>query len=112
MQLSKFKSLVDQKVDQEFVITFEVAMKMLIEEISQYRDNIIFPMPEVGTLLREEGPRYAQRSLESAVAVIQGMAMLINDAARNETNNLVEKMLKVFEASPVSVDDSQIERES
>ncbi|KAA6318667.1 MAG: hypothetical protein EZS28_054913, partial [Streblomastix strix] len=63
-------------------------------------------------LLKKEGPEYARKSLESAVAVTQGMVMLINDAAKNETNNLAGKMLKVFEASLVSVADSQIERES
>ncbi|KAA6356240.1 MAG: hypothetical protein EZS28_048233, partial [Streblomastix strix] len=66
----------------------------------------------VGPLLKEEGPGYARKSLESAVAVTQGMAMLINDAAKNETNNLVSMMLKVFEASLVPVADSQIERKS
>ncbi|KAA6341089.1 MAG: hypothetical protein EZS28_052485 [Streblomastix strix] len=38
--------------------------------------------------------------------------MLINDSARNETDNLVGKMLKVFEASLISVADAYIERES
>ncbi|KAA6356057.1 MAG: hypothetical protein EZS28_048416, partial [Streblomastix strix] len=123
--------LADQKVAQDLVITFEgvlkkfvskidmlsytlepVAKQKLFEEISWDGANIIFPMPEVGPLLKEKGPGYVRKSLESAVAVTQGMAMLINDAAKNETNNLVGKMLKVFEASLVSVADSQIERES
>ncbi|KAA6395095.1 MAG: hypothetical protein EZS28_009379 [Streblomastix strix] len=130
-QYSKFNSLADQKIAQDFVTTFEgvlrkqaskidklsytlepVAKQKLFEEISWDGANIIFPMPEVGPLLKEEGPGYARKSLESAMAVTQRMAMLINDAAKNETNNLIDKMLKVFEASLISVADSQIERES
>ncbi|KAA6380317.1 MAG: hypothetical protein EZS28_024157 [Streblomastix strix] len=128
---SKSNSLADQKVAQDPVATFEgvlkkqaskidmlnynlepVARQKLFDEISLSGANIIFPMPEVGPLLNEEGPDYARRALESSVAVTQGMAMLINDAARNDTKHLVGKMLKVFEASLVSVSDSQTERES
>ncbi|KAA6384231.1 MAG: hypothetical protein EZS28_020242 [Streblomastix strix] len=130
-QYSKFNSLADQKIAQDLVTTFEgvlkkpaskidmlnhtlepVARQKLFEDISWNGANIIFPMPEVGPILKEEGPGYARRSLESSAAVTQGMAMLINDAARNETDNLVGKMLKVFEASLISVADAQIERES
>ncbi|KAA6392569.1 MAG: hypothetical protein EZS28_011905 [Streblomastix strix] len=130
-QYSKFNSLADQKVSQDLATTFEsvlrkqalkidmliytlepVAKQKLFEEISWDGANIIFPKPEVGPLLKEEQPGYAWKSLESAVAVTQEIAMLINDAAKNETNNLVGKMLKVFEVSLESVADSQIERES
>ncbi|KAA6402347.1 MAG: hypothetical protein EZS28_002128 [Streblomastix strix] len=91
---------------------YPVARQKLFEEIARDGANIIFPMPEVGPLLKEEGPGYARKYLESIVAVIQEMAMLINEAARNETNNLIGRMLKAFEASYVSVADSQVERES
>ncbi|KAA6358522.1 MAG: hypothetical protein EZS28_045951 [Streblomastix strix] len=102
-QYSKFNSLADQKVAQDLVTTFEgvlkkqvskidmlsytlepVARQKLFEEISWDGANIIFPMPEVGPLLKEKGPGYARKSLDSAVAVTQGMVMLINDAAKNE----------------------------
>ncbi|KAA6360215.1 MAG: hypothetical protein EZS28_044258, partial [Streblomastix strix] len=66
----------------------------------------------VGTILKEEGLGYARRSLESSAAIKQGMAMLINDAARNETDNIVRNMLKVFKTSLILVVDAQIERES
>ncbi|KAA6395481.1 MAG: hypothetical protein EZS28_008992 [Streblomastix strix] len=69
-------------------------------------------MPEVGPIPKEEGPWNASRSLESSAPVTQAMVMLINDVASNETDNLVGKKLKVFEASLISVTDAQIERES
>ncbi|KAA6363483.1 MAG: hypothetical protein EZS28_040991 [Streblomastix strix] len=128
---SKFNSLADQKIMQDLVATPEGVLKMqaskidmlnfnlepaarqkLLDEISWSGANIIFPMPEVGPLLNEEGQGYARRALESSVAVTQAMAILKNDAARNDTEHLVGKMLKVFEASLVSVSDSQTERES
>ncbi|KAA6362960.1 MAG: hypothetical protein EZS28_041513, partial [Streblomastix strix] len=127
-QYSKFNFLADQQVAQVFVTTFNgvlsrqaskiymlcytlkpVARQKLFEEISWDGANIIFPMPEVGPLLKEEGPGYARKSLEYAVKVNEEMAMLINDAAKNETNNHIGKMIKVFETSLVSVADSQIE---
>ncbi|KAA6389117.1 MAG: hypothetical protein EZS28_015358 [Streblomastix strix] len=130
-QQSKFNSLAYQKVAQDLVTIFEgvlrkqaskidmlsqmleqVARQKLFEEISWDAANIIIPIPEVGLLLKEEGPGYARKSLESAVAVTQGMVMLISNAVKNETNNLVGNMLKIFEASLVSVADSQIKRES
>ncbi|KAA6378753.1 MAG: hypothetical protein EZS28_025720, partial [Streblomastix strix] len=107
-QYSKFNSLADQKIAQDLIRTFEgflwkpaskidmlsltlepLARQKLNEDISWNGANIIFPTPEVGTILKEEGPGYARRSLESSAAVTQGMAMLINDAARNETDNIV-----------------------
>ncbi|KAA6362476.1 MAG: hypothetical protein EZS28_041996, partial [Streblomastix strix] len=128
---SKFNQLTDQIVEQDLVATIEVVLKKqvskidtlnyslepvarqkLSDEISWSGANIILPMPEIGRLLNEEEPNYAMRALESSVAVMQVMAMLINDAARNDTDNLVGKMLKVFEASLISVSDLKIERES
>ncbi|KAA6366562.1 MAG: hypothetical protein EZS28_037911 [Streblomastix strix] len=52
-------------------------------------------MPEVIPLLNDEGPGYARRKLESPMGVTQRMVMLINDAARNDTDHLVRKMLKI-----------------
>ncbi|KAA6404404.1 MAG: hypothetical protein EZS28_000063 [Streblomastix strix] len=119
------RKLIDQKITQDIVTIFEGVLKkpaskiemlnhslepvtrqMHFEDISWNGANIIFPMSEVGPILKEESPGYARRQLESSAAVTQGMAMLINDAARNETDNLVGKMLKVFEASLISVADA------
>ncbi|KAA6372036.1 MAG: hypothetical protein EZS28_032438 [Streblomastix strix] len=130
-QHSKFNFLADQIVAQDLINTFKgmlrkqaskidmlsytlepVARKKLFEEISLDDTNIIFPVPEVGPLLKKKGLGYARKSLESAVAVTQAMVMLINDAAKNETNNLLGKMFKIFEASLVCIADLQIERES
>ncbi|KAA6353004.1 MAG: hypothetical protein EZS28_051469, partial [Streblomastix strix] len=53
----------------------------------------------------------ARSALEFAVAVNQGLASLIEDIARNNTNKLVGKMFKVWKASLVSVGDAQTECE-
>ncbi|KAA6326864.1 MAG: hypothetical protein EZS28_053893, partial [Streblomastix strix] len=74
--------------------------------------NVIFPVPKVEPVLPEEKRGLARSALESAVAVNQGVASLIEDIARNNTNKLVGKMFKVWEASLVSVGDAQTERES
>ncbi|KAA6394672.1 MAG: hypothetical protein EZS28_009801 [Streblomastix strix] len=68
-------------------------------------------MLEIGRILKEERTEYAKGSLESSAAVTQRIAMQINDAARNETDNLGENILKAFEAPIVSVVDAQIERD-
>ncbi|KAA6399957.1 MAG: hypothetical protein EZS28_004514 [Streblomastix strix] len=128
---SKFNQLTDQIVEQDLVATIEVVLKKqvskidalnyslepvarqkLFDEISWSGANIILPMPEIGPLLNEEEQNYATRAFKSSVAAIQVKTMLINDAARNDTDNLVGKMLKVFETSLISVSDHKIERES
>ncbi|KAA6402422.1 MAG: hypothetical protein EZS28_002055 [Streblomastix strix] len=131
LQYYKFNSLADQKITQDFVTMFEGVFKKpaskidmlnytpepitrlkFFHDISWNGANIIFPNPEVGPIQKKEGPWYARRQSESSAAVTQGMATLINDAARNETDNLVGKLHKVFEASLISVADAQLERES
>ncbi|KAA6369594.1 MAG: putative reverse transcriptase [Streblomastix strix] len=69
-------------------------------------------MPEVGPLLPEEKAGYSSKALESSAAIVQGMAGLIHKVAQGETDNLVGKMFKIFEAAVVSVSDAQVERES
>ncbi|KAA6359711.1 MAG: hypothetical protein EZS28_044762 [Streblomastix strix] len=106
---SKFNSLADQKITQDLVRTFEGVLKKPVskfdnlnhtlepiakqkhnEDISWNSANVIIPMPEVGPILKEEGPGQARRSLESSAAVTIEMTVLINDAVRNETDNLVQ----------------------
>jgi hypothetical protein len=67
---------------------------------------VIFPVPKVEPALPEEKRGLARSALKSAVAVNQGVASLIEDIARNNTNKLVGKMFKVWEASLVSVGDA------
>ncbi|KAA6375809.1 MAG: hypothetical protein EZS28_028662 [Streblomastix strix] len=129
-QYSKFNSLQDQKVAQDLVSSFQsvlnkdaskvdmlnytlepFARQKLFDEISWEGANVIFPMPEVGPLLPEEKAGYAKKALESSAAVVQGIAGLIHKVAQGDTDNLVGKMFKVFEASVVSVSDAQVERE-
>ncbi|KAA6374456.1 MAG: hypothetical protein EZS28_030017, partial [Streblomastix strix] len=130
-QYSKFYSLYDQKVAQDLVSSIQYMLKKdaskidmlnykpepftrqkLFDEISWKGANVIFPMPVVELLLLEEKAGYAWRALESSAAVVQGMAGLIHKVAQGETDNLVGKMFKVFEAAVVSVSDAQVERES
>ncbi|KAA6379080.1 MAG: hypothetical protein EZS28_025392 [Streblomastix strix] len=129
-QYSKFNSLYDQKMAQDMVSSFQGVLKKdaskvdmlnytleqfarqkLFDEISWEGANVIFPMPEVGPLLPEEKAGYARRALESSAAVVQEMAGLIHKVAQGETENLVGKMFKVFEAAVVSVSDAHVERE-
>ncbi|KAA6382964.1 MAG: hypothetical protein EZS28_021508, partial [Streblomastix strix] len=131
LQYSKFNSLQDQKVAQDLVSSFQgvlkkdaskedmmsytlepFAIQQLFYEISWEGANVIFPMPEVGPVLPEEKAGYARRALESSAAVVQGMTGLIHKIAQGDTDNLVVKMFKVFDASVVSVSDAQVERES
>ncbi|KAA6362607.1 MAG: hypothetical protein EZS28_041866, partial [Streblomastix strix] len=128
---SKFNSLEDQKAAQDLVSSFHGVLnkdaskvdmlnctlepfprQKLFDEISWEGANVIFPMPEVGPVLPEEKAGYAWRALESSAAVVQGMAGLIYKVVQGDTDNLVGKMFKVFEASVVSVSDAQVERES
>ncbi|KAA6381883.1 MAG: hypothetical protein EZS28_022590 [Streblomastix strix] len=88
------------------------ARQKLFDEISWEGANVIFPKPEVGPLLPEEKAGYARRALESSAAVVQRMAGLIHKVVQDGTYSLVGKMVKVFEASVVSVSDAQVERES
>ncbi|KAA6371637.1 MAG: hypothetical protein EZS28_032837 [Streblomastix strix] len=83
----------------------------LFDEISWDKANVIFSVPKVEPALPEEKRGLEMSALESLVAVNQGMASMIEDIARNNTNKLVSKMFKILEASLVSVGDAQTERE-
>ncbi|KAA6385649.1 MAG: hypothetical protein EZS28_018826, partial [Streblomastix strix] len=130
-QYSKFNSLQDKKVAQDLVSSFQGVLKKdaskvdllnytlepfarqkLFDETSLKGTKVIFPMPEVGPLLPEQKAGYARRALESSAAEFQGMAGLIHKVAQGDTDNLVGKMFKIFEASVMSVSDAQVERES
>ncbi|KAA6357575.1 MAG: hypothetical protein EZS28_046898, partial [Streblomastix strix] len=130
-RVAKFNTTEDMKVAQDIRATFEGIMKVdaekadmlnyylnqiqrekLFEEISWGGANVIFPVPKVEPMLPEEKRGLAKSALESAVAVNQGVASLIEDITRKNTNKLVGKMFKVWEASLVSVGDAQTERES
>ncbi|KAA6400161.1 MAG: hypothetical protein EZS28_004309 [Streblomastix strix] len=57
----------------------------------------------------KENASYTKTALESSAAMVQGMAGLIHKVALGNTNNLVGKMFKVFDAAIVSVSDAQVE---
>ncbi|KAA6391733.1 MAG: hypothetical protein EZS28_012737, partial [Streblomastix strix] len=127
---AKFNTIDDMKVAQDIRATFEEIMKVdaekadmlnyhlnpiqkenIFEEISWSGTNVIFPVPKVEPSLPEEKRGLARNVLESAVAVNQGVASMIEDIARNNTNKLVGMIFKVWEALLVSVGDAQTKRE-
>ncbi|KAA6339570.1 MAG: hypothetical protein EZS28_052602, partial [Streblomastix strix] len=76
------------------------------------RSKCDIPIPKVEPVLPKEKKSLTTSALESAIAVNQVVANMIEDIARNNSNKLVGKMFKDLEISLVSVGDAQTERES
>ncbi|KAA6373227.1 MAG: hypothetical protein EZS28_031247 [Streblomastix strix] len=86
--------------------------QQLFTEIAWDGANVVFPVPEAEAALPEEKAGFARRALQSSCAVNQGLAGIIHDIARKNSNKIVNKLAKVWEASLVSVGDSYKEGES
>ncbi|KAA6354686.1 MAG: hypothetical protein EZS28_049788, partial [Streblomastix strix] len=69
-------------------------------------------MLDVYPLQPKEKAGYAWRALESSAAVVQRVAGITHKVARTNTDILVGKMFKVFEAAVVSLSNEQVEMES
>ncbi|KAA6390376.1 MAG: hypothetical protein EZS28_014094, partial [Streblomastix strix] len=84
----------------------------IVQDVATTLSDVAFPVQSAEATLSEERGGLARKALESVCAVIQGQASLIHDIARNRTQNLVSQLCKIWEASVLTVGDTQRERES
>ncbi|KAA6401466.1 MAG: hypothetical protein EZS28_003000 [Streblomastix strix] len=114
LQYAKFNSIEDQMVAYDLTSTFEGILRQeagkldaLHYQMQQSRDKSKAP-----PALPEEGPGNARMTLEATSTVTQGLAGIIHQIAGGDTQELVDRIYKVFKASLLSVGDAQRERES
>ncbi|KAA6385986.1 MAG: hypothetical protein EZS28_018488 [Streblomastix strix] len=107
-RVDKFNSIEEQKIAQGV----STLLAGIVKQDSAKIDNVVFPVLEAQAALPEEKAGLSRRALESICPVTQRLAGIIHDIARKNTNKIVNKLTKVWEASLVSVSDSYKERQS